>query len=65
MKFIGILLIMLGIGMVVFYYNYLAKKHTGERSLNKAIFILNEFTSFSPITIGVVIMGIGLLMFLK
>jgi len=65
MKLIGILLIMLGVGIVVLYCGYLAKKHAKQGSLNKAIFTLGEFMSFSPITIGVVILGIGLLMLLK
>jgi len=65
MKVLGISLVIIGISMIAGYFGYLLKINSKEEKLTNAIIFVSELVSFSPFTIGFVLMGIGLLLILK
>lgn len=65
MKALGVLLIILGISMIIGYLGHLLKKNSKEQNLSKVIIIVGEWVSFSPFTIGLMLMGVGLLLILN
>lgn len=65
MKVLGVMLILIGIIMIIGYMGYLIKANANEQKATKLITIIGEWISFSPFTIGLLLMGIGLLLILK
>ncbi len=62
---LGIIAMIIGIIMIVGYFGYLLKHYTKEKKLSKITIILSEWVGFSPFTIGLLLMGVGLLLVLK
>lgn len=65
LNFLGFLVIIAGAIMIVGYLGYLLKHNAKEKNLSKIMIILSEWVSFSPFTIGLLLMGVGLLLILK
>lgn len=62
---LGVIAMLAGIGMIVGYWGYLLKQNIERKKISKITIILSEWAGFSPFTIGILLMGVGLLLILK